>query len=176
MFILTLDNTSNHVEEVIVEMINTCLSSASATKILHAHPESPELRGVNIGVLSDLSGFNCVQVIYLVNEERTGSRPLGKNACLLIEKDDSMCCEMSENLSVFWPIWQSEQRWLNNRTIVEFIREIGYFLKEGKPKTTDEYRFRDGGQNERLHRIMRSEAKCKEINAVFGYKLEAGDG
>lgn len=149
------------------------MTSVEIVKLLQ---ETPQLRGKEIGALSDLSGFvRVAHVIYIVNV-RGGSRqePSGDCACLVITVSGSVRLELSDSLDEFWNYWERRQKFDLSK-LGEIADEVAHFFRHQKPKEEVLYSFRDGGGNQRLHRTMRSMQKCTQLEQVFGFQLVASE-
>ena len=147
------------------------------SSLLSELQQERRLAGAMIGQLASLEGFsNVSQVIYLVSKEAEKSRPdyFRKNACLIVGIQGDVFLELSERTDTFWRYWESRTFDLYN--LSNIIEEVVFFFETGEPKGTVLFEFRDGAKNERLHRVMRAEQKCNQLNSLFGFNLLAAEG
>lgn len=163
------------------ELLSRCSSVVSipSDELVRLFREMVSVKEVKIGKLNFSTGFDgsVSHVIFLVLErgQNLYHEPAGNCVCVIIRKDGTMSYELSSDLAIFWPFWESKGD-ISFGDIPNVVDEISYFLKNGRPRTLGRHVFREGSSNQRLHRVLRSDEKCKQLNSVFRYQLVAGDG
>lgn len=135
------------------------------------------LQGVQVGFLGDHTGFvGVAHIIYLVAQKDGMGRgePFGNNACLVVSNRGELSLELSQLLHQFWEYWErdSDSPFASE---AELVNEVSHFLITGELLSPEQYIWRDGARNERLHRTVRSIEKCKQLRQVFGYRLTASE-
>lgn len=157
----------------------TSLRAVPSAELVQLFQGILAVEGVKIGALPNLAGFvaDVTHAIYFVKELDRNQQGEMTGHCVLlaVKSDGSVWYELSESLDRFWPFWESESG-TSLGSVPEALDEIRFFFEHhGSLKTPRAYRFRDGDLNQRLHRCLRSEQKCKHLELVFGYRLTASD-
>ena len=148
----------------------TSMSSENVVSVLKKYPQ---LIHIHIGALYNLRGFkSAVHVIYIVKERRKSAdgEPMGDSVCMIITNSGSIVLELNKSLDEFWNFWERQGQ-IDFSQIDSLVDEIDHFFKHQEPKSKQLYAFRDGGDNSRIHRALRSSEKTRQLEEVFGFKI-----
>ncbi|KKS77443.1 MAG: hypothetical protein UV52_C0047G0005 [Parcubacteria group bacterium GW2011_GWD1_42_9] len=130
-------------------------------------------RRTKVGKVEILNGYtdNVVVVFYAILPRRKNflNYDTGRTACIIVTKD-GYHYELSGTFDSFWPITIPKSLFQTNQ-LKKYLMEISHFLSYGNIITPSLHeKMANLGPDQRWHRVVRANAKCKDLESIFGVK------